>query len=164
MKNNYSLENLKQITDLWEYPNKSKFPIKYSYPSCIHNPNDYRQFWNCVDEANKDIRRLSTSVLIPDSIQEKEDLLNIVSEYVREAALALQNDPPKKLLTPEDIWCLTYLSVWLSQYFARVSFTQVYDYKLNSNKDILENIKLYRNKADKIFKYISIISVYMLNN
>lgn len=164
MKNNYSLENLKKLTGLWEYPSKSKFPIKYSYPSCIHNPNDYTQFWNCVDEANKDIRKLSTSVLIPNSIQEKEDLLNIVSEYARESALALQNDPPKKLLTPEDLWCLTYLSVWLSQYFDRVSFTQRYDYTLNKNKDILENINLYRNKADRIFKNISIISAYMLNN
>lgn len=164
MKNNYSLENLKKLTGLWEYPNKSKFPIKYSYPSCIHNPNDYTQFWNCVDEANKDIRKLYTSVIIPNSIQEKEDLLNIVSEYAREAALALQNDPPKKLLTPEDLWCLTYLSVWLSQYFNRVSFTQAYDYTLKKNEDILENIKLYRNKADRIFKNISIISAYMLNN
>ena len=164
MKNNYSLENLKQITDLWEYPNKSKFPIKYSYPSCIHNPNDYTQFWNCVDEANKDIKELSTSALIPNSIQEKEDLLNIVYEYALEASLALQNDPPKKLLTPEDLWCITYLSVWLSQYFARVYFNRAYDYTLNENKNILENIKLYRDMPDKIFKYISIISAYMLNN
>ena len=103
MKNRYSLEILKQITGLYEYPNKSKFPIKYSYPSCIHNPNDYTQFWNCVDEANKDIKELSTSALIPNSIQEKEDLLNIVYEYALEASLALQNDPPKKLLTPEDL-------------------------------------------------------------
>ena len=164
MKNHYSLENLKQITDLWEYPNKSKFLIKYSFPSRIRNPNDYTQFWNCVDEANKDIKELSTSALIPNSIQEKEDLLNIVYEYAFEASLALQNDPPKKLLTPEDLWCITYLSVWLSQYFARVYFNRAYDYTLNENKDTLENIKLYRDKSDRIFKYISIISVYMLNN
>ena len=159
MKNHYSLENLKQITDLWEYPNKSKFLIKYSFPSRIHNPNDYTQFWNCVDEANKDIKELSTSALIPNSIQEKEDLLEIVLEYVLTSTLALENDPPKKLLTPEDLWCLTYISVWMSEYFSRV-----YNYTLNKNKDILENIKLYINTTDRIFKYISIISVYMLNN
>ena len=159
MKNHYSLENLKQITDLWEYPNKSKFLIKYSFPSRIRNPNDYTQFWNYIDEANKDIRKLSTSVVIPNSIQEKEDLLEIVLEYVLTSTLALENDPPKTLLTPEDLWCLTYISVWMSQYFARV-----YNYTLNKNKDILENIKLYINTTDRIFKYISIISVYMLNN
>ena len=159
MKKNYSLENLKQITGLWDYPNKAKYPIKYSFPSCIHNPNDYTQSWNCIEEANKDIRKLSTSVLIPNSIQEKEDLLNIVSEYALESSLAIQNDPPKKLLSPEDLWCLTYLSVWLSQYFIRV-----YNYTLNKNEDILENIKLYKNKSDRIFRYISIISAYMLNN
>ena len=159
MKNHYSLENLKQITDLWEYPNKSKFLIKYSFPSRIRNPNDYTQFWNYIDEANKDIRKLSTSVVIPNSIQEKEDLLEIILEYVLTSTLALKNDPPKKLLTPEDLWCLTYISVWMSQYFFRV-----YTYTLNKNKDILENIKLYRNKADRIFKNISIISAYMLNN
>lgn len=159
MKNHYSLENLKQITDLWEYPNKSKFLIKYSFPSRIRNPNDYTQFWHHIDEANKDIRKLSTSVVIPNSIQEKEDLLEIVLEYVLTSTLALENDPPKKLLTPEDLWCLTYISVWMSQYFARV-----YNYTLNKNKDILENIKLYINTTDRIFKYISIISVYMLNN
>ena len=159
MKNHYSLENLKQITDLWEYPNKSKFLIKYSFPSRIRNPNDYTQFWNYIDEANKDIRKLSTSVVIPNSIQEKEDLLEIVLEYVLTSTLALKNDPPKKLLTPEDLWCLTYISVWMSEYFSRV-----YNYTLNKNKDILENIKLYINTTDRIFKYISIISVYMLNN
>ena len=164
MKNHYSLENLKQITDLWEYPNKSKFLIKYSFPSRIRNPNDYTQFWHHIDEANKDIRKLSTSVVIPNSIQEKEDLLEIVLEYVLTSTLALENDPPKKLLTPEDLWCLTYLSVWLSQYFARVYFNRAYDYTLNDNKDTLENIKLYRDMPDKIFKYISIISAYMLNN
>ena len=152
MKNHYSLENLKQITDLWEYPNKSKFLIKYSFPSRIRNPNDYTQFWHHIDEANKDIRKLSTSVVIPNSIQEKEDLLEIVLEYVLTSTLALENDPPKKLLTPEDLWCLTYISVWMSQYFARV-----YNYTLNKNKDILENIKLYINTTDRIFKYISII-------
>ena len=159
MKNHYSLENLKQITDLWEYPNKSKFLIKYSFPSRIRNPNDYTQFWNYIDEANKDIRKLSTSVVIPKSIQEKEDLLEIVLEYVLTSTLALENDPPKKLLTPEDLWCLTYISVWMSEYFSRV-----YTYTLNKNKDILDNIKLYINTTDRIFKYISIISVYMLNN
>ena len=159
MKNHYSLENLKQITDLWEYPNKSKFLIKYSFPSRIHNPNDYTQFWHHIDEANKDIRKLSTSVVIPNSIQEKEDLLDIVLEYVLTSTLALENDPPKKLLTPEDLWCLTYISVWMSQYFSRV-----YTYTLNKNKDILDNIKLYINTTDRIFKYISIISAYMLNN
>ena len=159
MKNHYSLENLKQITDLWEYPNKSKFLIKYSFPSRIHNPNDYTQFWNWVDEANKDIRKLSTSVVIPNSIQEKEDLLEIVLEYVLTSTLALKNDPPKELLTPEDLWCLTYITVWMSEYFSRV-----YTYTLNKNKDILDNIKLYINTTDRIFKYISIISVYMLNN
>ena len=159
MKNHYSLENLKQITDLWEYPNKSKFLIKYSFPSRIHNPNDYTQFWNYIDEANKDIRKLSTSVVIPNSIQEKEDLLEIVLEYVLTSTLALKNDPPKKLLTPEDLWCLTYISVWMSEYFSRV-----YNYTLNKNKDILDNIKLYINTTDRIFKYISIISVYILNN
>ena len=159
MKNHYSLENLKQITDLWEYPNKSKFLIKYSFPARIRNPNDYTQFWNYIDEANKDIRKLSTSVVIPNSIQEKEDLLEIVLEYVLTSTLALENDPPKKLLTPEDLWCLTYISVWMSQYFSRV-----YTYTLNKNKDILDNIKLYINTTDRIFKYISIISVYMLNN
>ena len=159
MKNHYSLENLKQITDLLEYPNKSKFLIKYSFPSRIRNPNDYTQFWNYIDEANKDIRKLSTSVVIPNSIQEKEDLLEIVLEYVLTSTLALKNDPPKKLLTPEDLWCLTYISVWMSEYFSRV-----YTYTLNKNKDILENIKLYINTTDRIFKYISIISVYMLNN
>ena len=159
MKNRYSLENLKQITDLWEYPNKSKFLIKYSFPSRIRNPNDYTQFWHHIDEANKDIRKLSTSVVIPNSIQEKEDLLEIVLEYVLTSTLALENDPPKKLLTPEDLWCLTYISVWMSEYFSRV-----YNYTLNKNKDILENIKLYINTTDRIFKYISIISIYMLNN
>ena len=159
MKNHYSLENLKQITDLWEYPNKSKFLIKYSFPSRIRNPNDYTQFWHHIDEANKDIRKLSTSVVIPNSIQEKEDLLEIVLEYVLTSTLALENDPPKKLLTPEDLWCLTYISVWMSEYFSRV-----YTYTLNKNKDILDNIKLYINTTDRIFKYISIISVYMLNN
>ena len=159
MKNHYSLENLKQITDLWEYPNKSKFLIKYSFPSRIRNPNDYTQFWHHIDEANKDIRKLSTSVVIPKSIQEKEDLLEIVLEYVLTSTLALENDPPKKLLTPEDLWCLTYISVWMSEYFSRV-----YTYTLNKNKDILDNIKLYINTTDRIFKYISIISVYMLNN
>ena len=159
MKNHYSLENLKQITDLWEYPNKSKFLIKYSFPSRIRNPNDYTQFWHHIDEANKDIRKLSTSVVIPNSIQEKEDLLEIVLEYVLTSTLALENDPPKKLLTPEDLWCLTYISVWMSEYFSRV-----YNYTLNKNKDILENIKLYINTTDRIFKYISIISIYMLNN
>ena len=159
MKNHYSLENLKQITGLYEYPNKSKFPIKYSFPSRIRNPNDYTQFWHHIDEANKDIRKLSTSVVIPKSIQEKEDLLEIVLEYVLTSTLALKNDPSKKLLTPEDLWCLTYISVWMSEYFSRV-----YTYTLNKNKDILENIKLYINTTDRIFKYISIISVYMLNN
>ncbi len=159
MKKNYSLENLKQITGLWEDHDKVKEPIKYSFPSCIHNPSDYTQFWNCVEEANKDIRKLSTSVLIPNSIQEKEYLLDVVSQYTSESALSIQNNPPKKLLSPEDLWCLTYLSVWLSQYFIRV-----YNYTLNKNEDILENIKLYKNKSDGIFRYISIISAYMLNN
>ena len=159
MKNKYSLDELKQITGLWDDHDKIKQPIRYTFPSCIHNPNDYTRFWMCIDESNTDIKKLSTSVSIPNSIQEKEDLLDIITQYIRDAALSIQNDPPRKLLTPEDLWCITYLSVWLSQYF-----TRVFNYTLNKNEAILDNIRHYKAKSDRIFQYISVVSTFMVNN
>lgn len=159
LKNIYSLENLKRLSGLWDESNKCKEPIHYTFPSCIRNPSDYTKFWLCFDEANMDIKKLSNSVVIPNSIQEKEDLMDAIIQYARDAALCIQNNPPQKTLNPQELWCITYISIWLSQYFVRVL-----NYTLNKNENILENIRLYKNKSDRVFQYISVVSTYMLNN
>lgn len=161
-ENIYSLNNLKKITELWPNQDKIKEPIRCGFPGAIKDPKNLNKIWLCYEESISDSNKLLYTDGVPESILDKEILLDSVVDYLEKSYLSILNKDyidEIVLYTPEELWTLVYISMWLSQYFERLK-----DRVLLTNKSVLHNIQTYKDKTDVAFRYISSITTYMLNH